>query len=93
MPGTWADVRLPIAEGHNTPSGSAGDTAGPDDTTGPAGVDDASGPSVVAAAAEQVARHVLVPEAVSPMVKNTTSYPRMAAALGSVSGKGVPTSR
>ena len=57
------------------------------------GVDDLSGRRVVSAPAEQVARHVLLPEAVRPMVKNAISYPRMAVALGTVSGRGVPTSR
>ncbi len=48
---------------------------------------------VDSAAVEQVARHVLLPEAVRPMVKNAVFYPRKAALIGAVSGRGVPTSR
>ena len=42
---------------------------------------------------EQVARHVLQPEAVRHMVQNAAFYPRQAVALGTVSGRGVPTTR
>jgi hypothetical protein len=57
------------------------------------GVDEVAGGRVVSATAEQVARHVLLPEAARPMVKNAVFYPRKAAALGAVGGRGVPTSR
>ena len=57
------------------------------------GVDEHPNRRVVSAAAEQVARHVLLPEAVRPMVKNAISDPCMAVALGTVSRRGVPTSR
>jgi hypothetical protein len=57
------------------------------------GVDDVAGASVVSAPVEQVARHVLHPEAVRQMVKNAIFYPRKAALTSAVSGRGVPTTR
>jgi hypothetical protein len=57
------------------------------------GVDDPAAARVDSAAIEQVARHVLIPEAVRHMVKNAIFYPRKAALTGAVSGRGVPTSR
>jgi hypothetical protein len=57
------------------------------------GVDDPAAARVDSAAIEQVARHVLIPEAVRQMVKNAIFYPRKAALTGAVSGRGVPTSR
>ena len=57
------------------------------------GVDAAVTARVDCAPVEQVARHVLQPEALRQMVQNAVSYPRMAALTGAVSGRGVPTSR
>ena len=57
------------------------------------GVDAVSRAGVVSAPVEQVARHVLQPEAVRQMVQNAAFYPRQAVALGTVSGRGVPTTR
>lgn len=48
---------------------------------------------VFCAPVEQVARHVLEPEAIRQMVKNAISYPRLTDALSIVCGRGVPTSR
>ena len=56
-------------------------------------LDGASEAVVDSAPVEQVARHVLNPEAASQMVMNAVFYPRMADAIGTVSGRGVPTTR
>jgi hypothetical protein len=56
-------------------------------------VDAIPGIVVDSAPVEQVARHVLDPEARSQMVKNAAFYPRTADAIGTVSGRGVPTTR
>ena len=60
---------------------------------GISGVDVVQTGGVCSRPVEQVARHVLQPEAVRHMVQNAVFYPRMAVALGTVSGRGVPTTR
>jgi hypothetical protein len=57
-------------------------------------VDAAVAGSVDSAPVEQVARHVLQPEAVRLMVKNATLYaPQIAPVFGRDRGRGVPTTR